>query len=342
MPSLRSTRSAEAKPQKQDPSSDELEEDHENIDEEDEEEAETRCVCGAMDPPDSDGLFIQCEKCSVWQHGFCVNIGDNVPEKYWCEECKPELHTITVTSVGKVSKYLPVQPKRKRRTEEEKEDDKQKRRRERATMNSREDARYEAMIQRALEESKRDAPNDSRSEDERGTRRSRRKKDEADSEPLEDNTPKSEVEEPEEKLESRVQQLKKESENSESNDPTSTKPKKAKRSKRTQPLAKPKEKNHDAIDFNKPTKPRLPQQRTTLHEMRKRVAAILEFIGRTQIDIATEQKDQSELTKFVEDDTMKVNVERMFENYNGSLELMDGLTRKLLLWENRFGKFGEK
>ncbi|CAM9015741.1 unnamed protein product [Wickerhamomyces anomalus] len=114
-------------------------------------------------------------------------------------------------------------------------------------------------------------------------------------------------------------------------------PKKAKTNHKS-----PQKDKDSTIDFNKPTKPRLPNQRTTMNEMRKRVAAILEFIGRTQVDIATEQDDKSELTKYVEDDVHKEKIEKLFENYNGSLELMDGLTRKLLIWEEKYGKLGEK
>jgi hypothetical protein len=49
----------------------------------------TRCPCGRND--DDDGEFmIQCDKCSVWQHGNCVRIAkDSVPEKYECDQCNP-------------------------------------------------------------------------------------------------------------------------------------------------------------------------------------------------------------------------------------------------------------
>jgi hypothetical protein len=117
----------------------------------------------------------------------------------------------------------------------------------------------------------------------------------------------------------------------------------AKRTRKAGPNSASEKENKDSvIDFNKPTKPRLPQQRSTTNEMRKRVAAILEFIGRTQIDIANEQKDEEELSKFVEDEKSKNSITVLFQNYNGSLELMDTLTRKLLIWEQKFGKYGEK
>lgn len=383
MPSLRNTRS-NGKPKEEHEELEEHEEEdgretaHEQLDDEEEEEAETRCICGQMDPPDADGLYIQCEKCSVWQHGFCVSISDNVPDKYWCEQCKPELHTIVIRPQGNISRYLPVQPKEpahvnKRRArrgahDDEHEDALQKRKRERATMNSREDARYEAMIQRALEESKKEAHLEEPGDESSCTLSSRRPTgrgahhEDDDSEMLDDDATRhsdteAEHEDHSKPLSSesagRVRKLKKESasaDNSESNESmnsTINQKKKTKRNKRStgkdQPSSRISQKDKDStIDFNKPTKPRIPQQRMTVNEMRKRVAAILEFIGRTQVDIATEQKDQNELTKFVEDETMKLTVQKLFDNYNGSLELMDGLTRKLLLWEQQYGKFGDK
>ena len=86
---------------------------------EDEEEEETRCICGQLEYPglpvtsnpgqkdqgatdsdpvseDSTGWFIQCDDCQVWQHGGCVGILDEsqCPDKYYCEQCRKELHEI--------------------------------------------------------------------------------------------------------------------------------------------------------------------------------------------------------------------------------------------------------
>lgn len=87
----------------------------------DEYEEVTRCICGNDDlviPKNSHGefnnvdtgFFIQCETCSVWQHGFCVGIKDesHSPEKYWCEQCKPENHTLFTDKFNtRRSKYDP-------------------------------------------------------------------------------------------------------------------------------------------------------------------------------------------------------------------------------------------
>ncbi|CAI4038940.1 hypothetical protein SMKI_06G2920 [Saccharomyces mikatae IFO 1815] len=83
--------------------------------EREEEEGETRCICGELDTPDDSGFFIQCEQCSSWQHGYCVSITqDNAPDKYWCEQCRPELHQLFTTDTGEArSVYKPVQEKKR-------------------------------------------------------------------------------------------------------------------------------------------------------------------------------------------------------------------------------------
>ena len=84
------------------------------------EEEITRCVCGHQEYPgaplseafnsvdaqseDAGGLFISCDGCSVWQHGGCVGIleENQVPDKYYCEECKPKLHELHTDTRGYV------------------------------------------------------------------------------------------------------------------------------------------------------------------------------------------------------------------------------------------------
>lgn len=70
----------------------------------------TRCVCGYQEyqggdddaQSDTDGLFIQCDQCSVWQHGYCVGITDPdaTPENYYCEKCRPDMHKEGQTKAG--------------------------------------------------------------------------------------------------------------------------------------------------------------------------------------------------------------------------------------------------
>jgi len=76
----------------------------------------TRCICENQDYPgppiledgaedlseDAGSLFIQCDQCSVWQHGGCVGIMDDTmtPENYYCEQCRPDFHELKENSVG--------------------------------------------------------------------------------------------------------------------------------------------------------------------------------------------------------------------------------------------------
>ncbi|XBW34899.1 hypothetical protein QEN19_000463 [Hanseniaspora menglaensis] len=80
-------------------------EDDEDAEREDDEDAEredaeevTRCLCSLTQPPDPDNQgYIQCDSCAAWQHQACVGISPETGEdleKYWCEQCKPELHSV--------------------------------------------------------------------------------------------------------------------------------------------------------------------------------------------------------------------------------------------------------
>ncbi|OMH84398.1 putative histone deacetylase complex subunit cti6 [Zancudomyces culisetae] len=59
--------------------------------EEEEDEGVVRCMCNNRNDYE---MMIQCEECHVWQHTFCVGIRDekNIPELYYCEECRAEDH----------------------------------------------------------------------------------------------------------------------------------------------------------------------------------------------------------------------------------------------------------
>ncbi|KAL2868513.1 putative transcriptional regulator (Cti6) [Aspergillus lucknowensis] len=130
----------------------------------------------------------------------------------------------------------------------------------------------------------------------------------------------------------------------------------------------------NGTDTGKPSRPRYVHQRTTMNEMKRRVAAILEFISRMQVEMAVagenttppENGDQSNgavLLKAVaelQEGTLSNNIEeRSAENTDAgagsaelpvekdfkdlsSLEMMDVLTRNLLKWQQEYGKFGER
>jgi len=92
-----------------------------------------RCVCGQEDYPgppspeylkqtakdgftldsifpteiteDLAGFYVQCDICKVWQHGACVGLSndDTLPEEYYCEECRKDLHKVYKSTNGLVS-----------------------------------------------------------------------------------------------------------------------------------------------------------------------------------------------------------------------------------------------
>ncbi|KAI9845068.1 MAG: hypothetical protein M1837_005072 [Sclerophora amabilis] len=105
-------------------------------------------------------------------------------------------------------------------------------------------------------------------------------------------------------------------------------------------------------------------QRTTMNEMKRRVSAILEFISKTQVEMAGERTPPSAAagaaTSMVknlaetlpgfsingtsngsEKSNSTDTPEKPF-NELSSLEMMDVLTRRLVLWQKDYGKWGEK
>jgi hypothetical protein len=394
----------------------------------------TRCICGhqelqthhinkgrtsSIDP----GLFIQCDKCMVWQHGYCVGFmsEDEVPEVYFCERCRPDLHVVVVRPSGKTSKYVPhatpdklqhehkedtkpeklekpdkpENPDRKGRkvasSSEEREDSNESvspkgthspREPRRRTLNSR-DAAYEETLKRVLEESVHDANIHATVEESDSKRRrsdtereqcsdssTTKRKDRSRNSPVKKSEPIKEEQEHDDvdttvnktadKLDNiasdKPENLKQPEEDKESipSRPSTPAPETKRKRQRRNPRSSGN--NSAASSTPKPTgkelsKPRIPQSRSTMAEMRKRVAAILEFIGRTQVDLATEQKERQQLLTdrnnrhrelFGDQPNGNSNgFDKLFELHQANLDQMDGLTRKLLLWEQQFGRYGE-
>lgn len=402
---------------------------------EQEEEGETRCICGEIDPPDDSGLYIQCEQCSVWQHGYCVGITEGeTPDKYWCEQCKPELHTIYITELNeRRSHYKPIQQRRrkirrnKRNSESEDEfggleasqqpnqrasgnrnmmtngsteldqegnaeletvetnssvgkhsmDETQKAAdRKRATSSAREEKHYQLMLEKALRESRR-ASNDgfSEDEDELGlptdkipTQSVASVVAHKDSDSPKSNNSDGHDAANQPRKRGRTALSNKSTSPSESEE--ETRMKRVRRTKTTVANSAAKlQKNgervgrggrtvraqhgtnsasstsivtgnavnsNSEIGIHKPLKPRLPSQRTTLNEMRKRVNAILEFISRTQVELSEDKFQRDQLCQFIENREFVANIDEIFKNYDESYKKMDELTRQLLVWEQNF------
>lgn len=132
--------------------------------------------------------------------------------------------------------------------------------------------------------------------------------------------------------------------------------------------------------IDKPSKPRIPQSRISIPEMQKRVAAILEFIARTRIDLDVEERERRQLLDIrlvryrqlynpenseadsdrtvssksngsvtvnsrpkTEEDSHFNNPKfgSLVDGFTKSLALMDTLTAKLSDWEQRYGSYGK-
>lgn len=88
--------------------------------EEDQEEEIIRCVCGATEQDEDSGeAWIACETCGAWQHNVCVGVSsydDEIPEHYWCEQCRPQDHKVLLDGMAKGEK--PWEARRKSHEEE--------------------------------------------------------------------------------------------------------------------------------------------------------------------------------------------------------------------------------
>ncbi|KAM0501535.1 hypothetical protein ACHAP8_004523 [Fusarium lateritium] len=89
---------------------------------EEEEDELIRCVCGATEQDEDSGeAWIACETCGAWQHNVCVGVSsfdDEIPEHYWCEQCRPEDHKELLDGIAKGEK--PWEARRKAHEEESK------------------------------------------------------------------------------------------------------------------------------------------------------------------------------------------------------------------------------
>lgn len=79
-----------------------------------------RCVCGASEQDEDSGeAWIACETCQVWQHNVCVGVSsyeDEIPDHYWCEQCRPQDHQELLDGIAKGEK--PWEARRKAHEEE--------------------------------------------------------------------------------------------------------------------------------------------------------------------------------------------------------------------------------
>ncbi|OBA22980.1 hypothetical protein METBIDRAFT_34545 [Metschnikowia bicuspidata var. bicuspidata NRRL YB-4993] len=331
-----------------------------NAPELDEQAEVTRCICGNDEIASintslqrlllleysikiDNGLFIQCDKCLVWQHGYCVGlfIDNDVPDKYWCEQCKPSLHMLVTDNEDRTSRtlYRPVNDGRdallKFLTEKESGaakpadsdstlshtlSNRQTRKERRHVEDS-----FDEQLQRALRESaasterKRNAQTDSAQSNKRSH-----------SEDLENDVNDSNLDDDTDlktaKRDSRVK--------------SKLRAKQKARSQSSRGLASQPKSEADSLVVTKeellsqPLQPRFVNEKSTIYELRKRTGAILEWLGRSQMELE-EERDVKTL-QFKEANVEGANLLLLVEENS---KLMENLTEKILAWEQRFGKY---
>lgn len=352
----------------------------------DDDQEVTRCICGQdelngsiIDPSLAavlldvysikidQGLFIQCEKCSVWQHGYCVGLftNDDVPDKYWCEICKPDLHVFVFENASSLrTLYRPVNDTRKKLQLDNVEhhagdglsarllrglkrvtpENAKLTRKERRHYDE-----YDEQLKMAIRESAKESgiALDDKRPDLNPSKRTKRRKPDSDS----DRRPKTENDESDlnELDESNIEE---ESEFSKASEPKKTKPKPASKPKSVKskkrlphPESASQGLSKDELT-NQSSKPRYVNDKSSIYELRKRTGAILEWLGRLQIELDEERQAKIELFSFQERPTNLAQEQLMLEqnaliveNFNHNLKLMEQLTESILDWEQQFGKY---
>ncbi|GAB1205972.1 hypothetical protein APSETT445_004651 [Aspergillus pseudonomiae] len=346
---------------------------------------------------DIGSMFIQCDQCKVWQHGGCVGIMDEAmsPDEYFCEQCRKDLHRIKHESNGNsVSQPVSEDEKAKAATNGT--------RRQRAASRSQHNKET-----KDAEEPEVEPPE---ATNRRKGRSDRRKGDGADSDHEAVSPTKTVATNPEppqpspettapapEPAPSRPSTRK-------SGRPPARRGGRVGRNQYTRDrdvngngdssfmMNSPRRgQSHDTngdsprvggangtylngSESGKPSRPRYVNQRTTMNEMKRRVAAILEFISRMQVEMASagesttppginsdrlngilmkavsEQLENAMASTVSEADSGTattdgeagaVSMEKEFKDLS-SVEMMDVLTRHLLKWQQEYGKFGER
>ena len=107
-------------------------------------------------------------------------------------------------------------------------------------------------------------------------------------------------------------------------------------------------------EHGKASKPRyMNPNRTSMNDMKRRVAGILEFISRTQVEMAGTDMASRNMTTSPPDhgggnkELGKLLLSELDDGLDGfgklsSVEMMEVLTRRLMRWQGEYGKLGEK
>ncbi|KAI4179226.1 MAG: hypothetical protein L6R41_007964 [Letrouitia leprolyta] len=92
---------------------------------EDDGDAIIRCICGYVEEDeDDDRKMIICDSCEAWQHNECMemSLDDNeLPEQYFCEQCRPDLHQDLLAKVERGERPWEELARRREQEEQEKQ-----------------------------------------------------------------------------------------------------------------------------------------------------------------------------------------------------------------------------
>lgn len=303
----------------------------------DEEAEVTRCVCGReeLDADASDpGFFIQCEMCSVWQHGNCVGIAEetDAPDIYWCELCRPELHNIFTDSHGITkSKYDPLGGSNSGNSSSTGSG----RGKHRADPR---DQLYENQLKQALEESKRLVGD---SEVKQESEQSHPAKDNA-NEVKDTSDPAQEMDE----TANEESQLEIKNEEEKFKEPVAkvTKPKTSRKSKKSAASSSSKNNNASLTSSSSSSsgsgfKANIPSAKISHVDMTRRVFAIMEFLANIQTNLSGEDKFRNMLKELGEknlDRSLSGAREDLIKMYNESVEGVDELMSCVNEWVQTF------
>ncbi|KAL8921742.1 MAG: hypothetical protein Q9172_003859 [Xanthocarpia lactea] len=90
---------------------------------EEDEESIIRCICGyVVEDEDDDRKMICCDSCTAWQHNECMEMSlddDELPEQYFCEQCRPDLHQALLEKVERGERPWEERERQRRQEEEE-------------------------------------------------------------------------------------------------------------------------------------------------------------------------------------------------------------------------------
>ena len=84
-----------------------------------------------MEDKNDKRAMICCDKCSAWQHNVCMGLSeddDELPDTYFCEECKPEdkIHKETLAAIARGEKIWETRQAIAQREKEEEKSRKRK------------------------------------------------------------------------------------------------------------------------------------------------------------------------------------------------------------------------